>query len=55
MATYIDRLMACGFPEGLALEICGKYADKGRWTALETFVRCNELFNDDRKQYPSER
>jgi len=51
----IDRLVACGFTESNATDICFKYAADNRWNDLMDYVRANELLYNDWKQYPSDR
>lgn len=51
---FIDRLIACGFTEGNAIDICYKYAANEDWAGLESYIRSAELLFDDRKQYPKE-
>lgn len=50
-AELVARLVACGFTESAARDTCEKYAAEGDFSGLEGFIRQNELFYDDRKQY----
>ena len=54
MSEIINRLIACGFTEKNAVDICCKYGAKGEWSALEDFVRGCELLYNDQKEYPKE-
>ncbi len=51
----ISRLIKCGFTESNAMDICMKYAADNRWDDLEDYIKGNELFYNDQKQYPSDR
>lgn len=51
---YIERLVDCGYTEENAIQICRRYADKGDWIGMESFMRLNELLYNDIKQYPKE-
>ena len=50
-SELIARLVACGLTEPAARDTCEKYAAEGDFSGLEGFIRQNELFYDDRKQY----
>ena len=43
----ISRLVKCGFTQSDAAD--------NRWDDLEDYIRGNELFYNDLKQYPSDR
>lgn len=51
----ISRLVKCGVTQSNAADICMKYAADNRWDDLEDYIRGNELFYNDLKQYPSDR
>lgn len=50
-SELVGRLMACGFTESSAVDVCQKYAADGNFSGLEEFVHSQELLYDDRKQY----
>lgn len=54
VSDKIKRLIACGFTEKNAEDICFKYGARGDWDGLENFIRGCELLYDDRKEYPKE-
>lgn len=53
--ALIDRLTSCGYTESDAVDMCLQYASCNRLEELEDYIRANELFFNDWKQYPSER
>ena len=58
MANYVDeivaRLVKCGMIKPTAERICRKYINDDDYEGLNTFVRINEAFLDDRKEYVME-
>ena len=47
----IDRLIACGYTESNARDICEKYAADGKYDELRDFVLLAEQLYDDRREY----
>lgn len=50
-SELVARLVACGFTESGAWDICMKYAADGNYSGLEGYIHQQELLYDDRKQY----
>ena len=50
-SELVARLVACGFTESSAWDICMKYATDGNYSGLEGYIHQQELLYDDRKQY----
>ena len=50
-SELVARLVACGFTESSAWDICMKYAADGNYSGLEGYIHQQELLYDDRKQY----
>ncbi len=50
-AELVARLVACGFTESSAWDICMKYSADGNYSGLEGYIHQQELLYDDRKQY----
>lgn len=50
-SELVARLVACGFTESSAWDICMKYSADGNYSGLEGYIHQQELLYDDRKQY----
>ena len=50
-SELVARLVACGFTESSAWDICMKYATDGNYSGMEGYIHQQELLYDDRKQY----
>ena len=50
-SELVKRLVACGYTESNAIDICQKYAAEGNFSGLLKFIKFVELLLDDRKQY----
>lgn len=49
--SVIDRLVACGYTESHAANICKKYTAENKYIELEQLIHFVELMNDDRREY----
>lgn len=54
-SALVSRLVKCGFTQSNAEDVCMRYAADNRWDDLEDYIRGNELFYNDQRQYPSGR
>ena len=50
-SELVKRLVACGYTESKATDICQKYAADGDFSGLLKFIKFVEMLMDDRKQY----